>query len=154
MKLIKKKYLNEQEKIRITEIWNNEYPVTLLFSDPLEFDHYLHSLTDANHYVLENDENELQAWGCTFIRDHEKWFVIILDEKIHRKGKGTEILNAIKKNETNLNGWITDKEIYRKLNGELYTSPLNFYLKNSFILCPGIRMENEKLSAVKITWSN
>jgi len=154
MKLIEKKILTENEKIRITAIWNNEYPITLLFADSSGFDNYLNSLSETDHYIIENEENEIMAWCFKFIRDNEKWFAIILDEKIHGKGKGTEILNAMKKNETNLNGWVTDKETFKKQNGAVYKSPLNFYLKNSFTTCPEIRMENEKLSAVKITWRN
>ena len=152
MKLIEKTFLNDNEKIQISKIWNNEYPITLNFSDSEGFDTYLNSLSDTIHYILENENNEILAWGCKFTRDNEKWFAVILDEKIQGKGKGTEILNAIKNNEITLNAWVIDKEIYTKLNGEIYKSPLNFYLKNSFNLCPEIRLENEKLSAVKITW--
>ncbi len=109
-------------------------------------------MSEANHYILRNENNEIEAWACKFERDSEKWFAVILDEKLHGKGKGTEILNLIKDNETNLNGWVIDKEIFLKQNGEIYRSPLNFYTKNSFKVCQGIRVDNEKLSAVKISW--
>jgi hypothetical protein len=47
---------------------------------------------------------------------------------------------------------IIDKENFLKKNGDMYKSPLNFYINNSFNLNPDIRIDNEKLSAVKITW--
>jgi hypothetical protein len=152
MKLIEKKSLNEDQKIRITEIWNNEYPITLAFSDSSGFDNYLSALSQTDHYILEDEEHKIMAWACKFTRENEKWLVIILDEKIHGKGHGTEILNVLKKNETHLNGWVVDNEIYKKINGDMYKSPLNFYLKNSFKTSPEIRTKNEKLSALKITW--
>ncbi|MES2863582.1 MAG: hypothetical protein V4666_05650 [Bacteroidota bacterium] len=152
MKLVEKTFLNDNEKTQILKIWNNEYPMTLNFSDAVGFDAYLNSLSDTIHYIIENENNVILAWGCKFTRDNEKWFAIILDQKIQGKGKGTEILNAIKNNEIKLNAWVIDTENYKKLDGEMYKSPLPFYLKNSFNLCPEIRIENEKLSAVKITW--
>lgn len=152
MELIEKTFLNDNEKIQIMKIWNNEYPIILNFSDSAGFDDYLNSLSDVVHYIVENENNLILAWGCKFKRDNEKWFAIILDQKIQDKGKGTEILNTIKNNEINLNAWVIDTENYKKLDGEIYKSPLNFYLKNSFKTCPKIRLENEKLSAVKITW--
>lgn len=152
MKLTEKKQLTDYEKIQISGIWNKEYPKTLHFSDSGGFDAYLTTLSDPIHYILENDTAEILAWACKFIRDQEKWFAIILDEKIHGKGKGTEILNAIKENENDLNAWVIDKETDLKTNGEVYKSPLNFYLKNGFKVTPEIRLENEKMSAVKIIW--
>ncbi|GGI27649.1 hypothetical protein [Pedobacter mendelii] len=75
-----------------------------------------------------------------------------LDEKIHGMGKGTALLSALKENETVLNAWVIDKEEAIKQNGEIYKSPLNFYLKNGFMVYPEMRLENEKMSAVKIIW--
>jgi hypothetical protein len=110
-------------------------------------------LSESIHYVLKNDQNEIQAWACKFVRDSEKWFAIIIDEKLHGIGKGTEMLNLIKANETTLNAWVVDRETFTKQNGELYKSPLEFYLKKSFKICQNVRLDNEKISAVKITWN-
>ena len=154
MIMIERNFLEENEKIQILNIWNSEYPTTLNFAELTGFDNYLNSLSEPKHYILNNANNEILAWACKFVRDSEMWFVVILDEKIQGKGKGTEILNLIKHDETKLNGWVTDKEIFVKQNGEIYKSPLEFYLKNSFKVCPEIRIDNEKLSAVKIAWVN
>ena len=144
--------LNPTQKKQISEIWNNEYPKSLNFTDSTGFDNYLAGLSDPVYYLLEDDSGEIIAWACKFIRDNEKWFAIILDQKIHGQGKGTTLLNALKENESVLNAWVIDKDKAIKLNGEIYKSPLNFYLKNGFLLCPEIRFENEKMSAVKIIW--
>lgn len=152
MNLIETKILNENEKLQISNLWNNEYPITLSFSDSLGFESYLNSLLETVHYIMKDDNQTILAWSCKFTRDHEKWFAIILDQKIQGLGKGTEILNVLKTNESQLNAWVIEKEIYVKQNGEIYKSPLHFYLKNSFEICSEIRIENEKLSAVKIIW--
>ncbi len=152
MSLIETKILNENEKLQISKLWNNEYPTTLNFSDSLGFDAYLNTLSETVHYIMKDDNQTILAWGCKFTRDHEKWFAIILDQKIQGLGKGTEILNAIKSKESQLNAWVIDKEMYVKQNGDIYKSPLQFYLKNSFKICSEIRLENEKISAVKIIW--
>ncbi|RNL50289.1 GNAT family N-acetyltransferase [Pedobacter jejuensis] len=144
--------LTPTQKTQISTIWNNEYPKPLNFSDAQGFDDYLATLSQPIHYLLENENGEILAWACKFIRDNEKWFAIILDEKIHEQGKGTALLNALKESETVLNAWVIDKEDAIKQNGEIYKSPLKFYLKNGFLVYPEIRLKNEKMSAVKIIW--
>lgn len=150
--LLTKTSLTPSQKTQISRIWNNEYPKSLNFSAANRFDDYLAGLSKPIHYLLENESGDMLAWACKFIRDNEKWFAVILDEKIHGQGKGTEILNALKENETVLNAWVIDKEEAIKINGQIYKSPLNFYLKNGFLVYPEMRLENEKMSAVKIIW--
>ncbi|MCZ4223687.1 N-acetyltransferase [Pedobacter rhodius] len=150
--LLNKTFLTSSQKTQISAIWNNEYPKSLSFTDSKGFDNYLATLSEPLHYILESESGALLAWACKFIRDNEKWFAVILDEKIHGQGKGTLLLNALKEDEPVLNAWVIDKEEALKLNGEIYKSPLNFYLKNGFLVYPEIRLENEKMSAVKISW--
>lgn len=152
MKLIEKKILTDQEKRRIAEIWNHEYPKSLNFSESYGFDDYLKTISRPNHYVLVDENHVIWAWACKFTREGAKWFAVILDGSLHGKGKGTEILNAIKENEPTLNAWVIDGGNAIKLDGQLYKSPMDFYLKNGFKACPEIRFENEKMSAVKIVW--
>jgi hypothetical protein len=78
------------------------------------------------------------------------WFAIIIDDQMQRKGKGSLLLEELKKEKNNLNGWVVDHENDRKKNGEAYKSLLLCYIKNGFITCNGTRIENEKISAVKI----
>ena len=84
--------------------------------------------------------------------EHEKWFAIILDSNFHGKGFGTKLLSLGKEKESELNGWVIDKQDDKRKNGELYKSPLNFYLKNGFEKFDNERLELEKISAVKIKW--
>jgi hypothetical protein len=86
------------------------------------------------------------------MRENEKWFVIILDSKIHGNGFGTEILELARQNENELNGWVIDHSNERKRDGELYVSPLNFYLNSGFKKLSENRLELDKISAVKIKW--
>ena len=60
----------------------------------------------------------------------------------------------LKENEEMLCGWVIDHHDDRKINGELYLSPLNFYLKQGFDILKEQRLELPTSSAVKISWRN
>ncbi|HEX7869633.1 MAG TPA: hypothetical protein VF455_05905, partial [Chryseobacterium sp.] len=77
----------------------------------------------------------------------------ILSENLHGKGRGTKVLNELKQNKNELNGWVIDHSNDRKINGEFYKSPLEFYKKNEFEVLSDIRLELEIMSAVKIKWT-
>ena len=63
------------------------------------------------------------------------------------------MLNKLKFDEATLNGWVIDHPHDKKRNGKRYKSPLEFYLKNGFILIPETRLQLETISAVKINWT-
>ncbi len=63
------------------------------------------------------------------------------------------MLELAKRKENELNGWVIDHNIDRKINGEFYVSPLDFYLKNGFVKLPHKRLELDKISAVSIKWT-
>jgi len=151
MQLIEVQSLTVEEKEIIYRLWNKEYPENVSFNALGDFDDYLNNLTDTTHYLLKNDSGEIEGWAFLFTRDNEKWFAIILDEKIKGQGKGTLLLNKLKEKEQRLCGWVVDHNTYVKQNGEVYTSPLLFYRKNGFTIC-STRQETEKLSVVKIIW--
>lgn len=92
------------------------------------------------------------GWALTFERENEKWFAIILSEKIKGKGLGRKMLNELKKEEQVLNGWVIDHNNDKKKNGQQYISPLKFYEKCGFIILSDVRLELDKISAVKIKW--
>lgn len=87
------------------------------------------------------------------MREGEDWFAIILDSKIQGKGNGSLLINEIKKKNTSLNGWVIDNENEVKQNNEFYKSPMPFYIKQGFTILTETRIENEKMSAVKINWN-
>lgn len=144
--------LNQVHKDYIYKIWNDEYPVNLAFESLHDVDTYLNNLIDAKHFFVVDEQNQIQGWAVIFERDYEKWFAIIVDNSLHQSGIGTKILNRLKTFSTELNGWVIDHQNDTKANGEPYRSPLAFYLKNEFIQIPEIRLELDKISAVKISW--
>ena len=63
------------------------------------------------------------------------------------------MLDKLKENENTLNGWVIDHNSDKKLNGNFYQSPLEFYIKNGFETLSETRLELEIMSAVKIKWT-
>ena len=144
--------LNQIHKDYIFKIWNNEYPINLSFENLNEAENYLNGLIDAKHFFAVDENNQMQAWAVIFERDYEKWFAIIIDGNYHNKGLGKKLLDRLKIYSDELNGWVIDHENDVKTNGEVYSSPLDFYLKNNFDKISETRLELDKISAVKIKW--
>ena len=153
MSIIETDALTEEQKVQIMNLWNKEYPAQLQYSSIEGFDSYLNNLLQPNHFLAIDDNDTLMGWAFSFTRENERWFAIIIDGSMQRQGLGTSLLNRLKENETVLNGWVTDHDRYMKKNGEQYHSPLQFYSRNNFIFCHDVRLETEKLSAVKIAWA-
>ena len=85
-KIINTTELNEQAKQQVLDLWNNEYPKKLSYNSLIEFDHYLQNLNNLKHYLLTGNIEITLGWPLTFDRDNEKWFAIILSEKVQGKG--------------------------------------------------------------------
>ena len=152
MKVIKFENLTERQREQIVKIWNAVYPSNLKFSDQDAFNQYLEKLEDLLHYCVNGDNEELIAWLATFNRQEERWIVMLVDPTQQKKGLGALLLNNAKQDEAELNGWVIDHNKDRKENGDLYPSPLNFYVRNGFEVLKDIRFDDGKLSAVKIKW--
>jgi len=152
VEFIKLKELSKTNKEEVLNLWNNEYPEKLSYKTLQDFESYLENLAEQSHILMINDKQELKGWYFDFMRENEKWFAIILDSKLHGKGLGTRILHMAKEKENVLCGWVIDHDSYRKKNGEIYRSPIEFYLKNGFKRLEKIRLELEIISAVKIKW--
>ncbi len=144
--------LNEVHKRAIYTLWNNEYPEKIAFNNQQEIDEYLQNLIDPKHLFTINENGEIKGWAVIFERDYEKWFAIIIDGNYHNKGLGKKLLDRLKIYSDELNGWVIDHENDVKTNGEIYSSPLDFYLKNNFDKISETRLELDKISAVKIKW--
>lgn len=153
MKITNTHQLNQQQKEQILQLWNNEYPEKLTYKNIEGFENYLEKLSKVNHFLLSNDDEKIQGWAITFERESETWFAIILSDNLHGKGWGTKVLNELKQNKNELNGWVIDNSNDKKRNGSFYKSPLEFYLKNEFKILSDIRLELEIMSAVKIKWA-
>jgi len=145
--------LNEQAKKQVLDLWNSEYPEKLSYNSLTEFDNYLQNLTNLTHFLLPSSEDLILGWALTFDRDNEKWFAIILSEKVKGQGFGRKMLDELKQVEQTLNGWVIDHYNDKKKNGQQYVSPLKFYEKCGFEIQSEVRLELDKISAVKIKWT-
>jgi hypothetical protein len=152
MKIIQTGSLTLDQKQSLFELWNSEYPEKIGYNELSEFENYLEGLSNKEHYLVIDDQNQILGWAFTFFREQEDWFGIIIDSKIQGKGFGMLLLDELKKNKLVLNGWVIDHQNDLKQNKEPYLSPLFFYTKNGFLVEKDIRIENEKISAVKIRW--
>ena len=153
MKIVKQTELSKKDKIQIFELWNNEYPEKLVFHTLEDSENYLDNLTQKTHYLLLNSEGNIEGWAITFIRENEKWFAIIISEKLHGRSLGTMMINKLKEDEAILNGWVIDHNTDKKSNGNFYKSQIGFYIKNGFETLNETRLELEIMSAVKIKWN-
>jgi hypothetical protein len=154
MKIIQTTSLTLDQKQSLFELWNSEYPEKIGYNELSEFENYLDGLSNKEHYLLVDDQNQILGWAFTFFREQEDWFGIIINSKIHGKGFGILLLDELKKNKLVLNGWVIDHQNDLKQNNEPYLSPLDFYTKNGFLVHQNNRIENEKISAVKISWKS
>ena len=153
MRLNKTTVLGQKERVQIVSIWNTVYPKNLKYDRSDKFDSYLENLIEPFHYLVYNDEDQIIAWLCVFMRQEEKWFVMLIEEKHQGMGLGSFLLDKVKEEETLLNGWVVDHNQYKKCDGDCYCTPLGFYQKKGFEAQPDTRFENKSLSAVKITWN-
>lgn len=153
MRIEKSTSLNESQKATIIQIWNSEYPRQLMYHSMNDFDQYLGELIDQHHYLLITEGTEPQGWAMTFKRNSERWFAIIISGKKQNIGLGKMLLESLKNDHNKLNGWVVDNNEYLKEDGSIYHSPISFYTRNGFELKPESRIDNDKISAVKICWT-
>jgi GNAT superfamily N-acetyltransferase len=153
MEIEKTKSLNSEDKQIVFDLWNREYPAKLGFQTIIDMDHYLQTLPGLTYYLLKNDSNVIEGWAMTYSAAEEKWFAITIAEEFQRQGKGTCLLDELKRENEILNGWVIDHENDVKANGLLYQSPILFYERNGFQIFPEYRLEIPILSAVKIRWN-
>jgi len=152
VKVLEKEQLSPTEKESILNLWNREYPSTLLHKNLNSFDQYLMALSNHHHTMLFSN-NILLGWFFAFIREGDRWFGMIVNRDLQGLGLGTKLLNMAQQRYPALNGWVIDKEGSLRQDGSFYKVPLDFYLKNHFVVKPNKRLEHSSISAVKIQWS-
>lgn len=150
--IIETHLITEAQQIALMDLWNSNYPDTLFHSSMESFHQYLNELAHKKYYLIF-DQELVAAFALQFVRNEETWFAIIVDEKQQNKGWGKSLLTALQLNNTYLLGWVIDSTNYQRIDGRPYPSPLEFYIKNDFRIISNERLENEKLSAVKISWT-
>ena len=146
--------LTEKQRSESHELWNNEYPAPLKHQNQSDFESYLRNLQNKNHLVLLDSQRVVKGWYMSFRREDEKWFAMILNREIQGRGYGSKLLNKVLKDETLLSGWVIDHDRDLRTDGTPYRSPLDFYTKHGFQVVPDIRLEQTKISAVKIIWKS
>lgn len=149
MKLIKTKKLNELQISQINQMWNDEYPLKLKDRFPILLD----GATWFNHYIIEDEQQNVCAWAVDFKKDDQIRFSIIVDRKHKGKGLGGLLIDQLKAENNEFYGWVIDHNEDEKTNGEKYLSPMPFYLKHGFEILNDIRIDNEMIKAVLIKWS-
>ena len=132
MELIATNSLNKKQKREIILLWNNEYPANLRHQNLESFEKYLSPLESQEHIIIVDNSKTIKGWYLDFERKNEKWFAMVLDSKLKRKGLGTQLLNKGKEKNSELNGWVIDHNKELKQNKEYYISAIEFYLKNDF----------------------
>lgn len=113
----------------------------------------LEGVENYNHYLIEDENNNIIAWAVDFEKDDEVRFSIIVAEKYKSRGLGIALMKKLKEENEEFYGWVIDHSNAKKQNGENYKSPLQFYVKQSFEVLHDIRIDNEILKAVTIKWS-
>jgi GNAT superfamily N-acetyltransferase len=144
--IIKTKELSTSQAEQIHRAWNEEYPVKL----NNRFGLLLSDVTSYMHYIIENDKQEIVAWGVMFEKDDERRFSILVDSNYKGQGLGKKLIDAFKKDYSIFYGWVIDHDNDVKMNGEKYVSPLSFYLKQGFTILNEQRIDTEMISAVKV----
>lgn len=145
MRITKTKTLTESQFEQINQMWNEEYPMNLIDRFPLLLD----GVEFFNHYLIEK-ENVVLAWAVDFFKDNETRFSIIVGAEQKHKGYGTLLMNRLKLDLGEFSGWVIDHNNDQKMNGEVYQSPVDFYLKVGLEILPQERIDNEMISAVKM----
>ena len=152
MKIERTYELSHEQKNAILCLWNAEYPAQLAYENVAALEAYLSPLRDARHYFAVNGGNNVTGWAFVFTRNDARWFAIIVNGGMQGRGIGKALLDALKKDEPELNGWVTDHDRYTLINGTRYRSPIGFYERAGFSIVPACRLETEKLSAVAMKW--
>ncbi len=152
MEVLKIKHLSNTQKSALMNLWNQEYPKSLFLKNSTDFDTYLSSIDQAIHFLVIQ-KNEIVGWFVDFKREGENWFAMIIDRNHQHKGIGSMLLNQAKARHQKLLGWVIDQDNELRVDNSTYPSPIQFYIKNEFVVRKEVRLETPKISAVQIEWS-
>lgn len=153
MKITQIHQLNHRQREVIrTQLWNQEYPISIQLQSHQAFSEYLFPLEDRRHYLaIENEE--IVGWLMDFIRDEQRYFAMIVLQEHQRKGIGSTLLSTAKENNNRLTGWvIEDNQTLLKQNGEIYTPPISFYERHQFQLLRDVQLKIPQFAMFQIQW--
>ena len=150
MKITESKTLTATQFAQVNQLWNEEYPVKLKDRFPLLLD----DVSTHKHYLITDESNNILAWAVAFEKKEQIRFSLIVASRYQRKGLGAWLINQLKIAHAEFYGWVIDHHEDLKANGENYTSPLPFYLKQGFELLPDQRIDNAMIRAVLVKWKH
>ena len=153
MRFFRTRNLATSQKQELLGLWNSEYPQNLNYGNLQAMEDYLTQLEDQNHLLILDEQDHIQGWYFDFIREGERWFIIILDAQAQGRKLGSRLMELAKQEHHELNGWVVATNDYYKANGQPYQSPVGFYRKHGFSILPDVKLETDKISVIKITWS-
>ncbi|WP_223256024.1 hypothetical protein [Flavobacterium laiguense] len=71
MKIIQTTSLTLDQKQSAFELWNSEYPEKIGYPELSEFENYLDGLSNEEHYLVVDDQNQILGWAFAFFREEE-----------------------------------------------------------------------------------
>jgi GNAT superfamily N-acetyltransferase len=153
MNFLQTRSLSTTQKEDILILWNSVSPANIAHNTMESLESYFSTLEDVVYTLTLDEHDRIVGWFADFNRDNGRWFAMLLDESIHGKGVGSQLLTQVKSRYNEISGWVIDHSNDARLDGNPYISPINFYLKNGFEIISDIRLELGHLSCVKMMWS-
>jgi len=144
--------LSPTQKENVLTLWNSVPPANIAHDSMESLAEYFTTLEDVVYTLTLDDTNRIVGWFADFNRDNGRWFAMLLDQSIHGKGVGSQLLTQVKSRYDEISGWVIDHDKDIRLDGSPYISPVNFYLKNGFEIVSDVRLELDYLSCVKMRW--
>ena len=148
MQLFNTATLSDNQIQQINVLWNQEYPKNLMN----RFSILLGDATNYQHFILENEAQEVLGWAVLFVKEKETRFSIIVGEASKGMGLGGQLIDALKQACPCFYGWVIDHDNDIKSDGSIYRSPLRFYLKHGFEVLSDHRLDTPIIKAVKVKW--
>lgn len=150
MKIYTSNQLSPEEKTDVFAIWNSAYPAQIAYTRMEDFENYLSSCPNPVHWLVK-ESSHVVGWLCTFDRNGERWFALIVHPDHQKKNIGKRLLLHMQGIEKSVRGWMIAHDEYVRVDGELYLSPKGFYQRFGFKITDE-KMETQVLSTVKIVW--
>jgi len=148
MQLINTSTLSDNQIQQIDVLWNQEYPKNLMN----RFSILLGDATNYQHFILENEAQQVLGWAVLFDKENETRFSIIVGETSKGMGLGGQLMDALKQACPCFYGWVIDHDNDLKNDDSIYRSPLTFYLKHGFEVLSDQRLDTPIIKAVKVKW--
>ena len=150
MRIVSTYHLNEGQITQVMALWNAEYPEVISYNNIDSFRRYLYNLEDTIHRLIVTDNGEVKGWYVDFMRNGERWFVLVISKDCQGKGFGRKLMQMAQEEKEELNGWVVSSSTYKKLDGSVYMSPLPFYTRLGVRVYSDITFEDKGIRTIKV----